>query len=275
MSNKWGLKSYFIHNREYFFKELEQIKKLGFDGAAVIDPQKFTLTLPQIKKGFKKSGLSLLQMYAGYYNLANLEARKCQKAIEWYKKRIEYALELEAEELVICSGEQGILYGTSEERGRVIRDNVSFLREIVKEARETNLKISITNIPGRVEFSPHKLSEIVNIVREESNYKNIGVCLNLRVDISDPFGRERGVEETIFQIRDCLNSVYLQEKHPLLAGRGPSKWDRVMKVFKKINYLGPFILEVERWSEQVEALMGNIRYFERLMLFKKRLTEAK
>ena len=43
----------------------------------------------------------------------------------------------------------------------------------------------------------------------------------------------------------------------------------------KINYSGPFILEVERWQEHTEAMMNNIRYFDRLTVFKKRLKGIK
>ena len=58
MRNKWGLVSYFMHNGEYFLKELQQIKELGFDGAEIIDPRKFTLSDSEIYFHFTKESIS-------------------------------------------------------------------------------------------------------------------------------------------------------------------------------------------------------------------------
>jgi len=309
MGNQWGLESCFRHNKEYFFKELQQIKKLGFNGATIVDPGRFTLTLLQIKKGFEDSGLSLLQIRSDYYNIADPDAGKRQKAIERYKKRVEFALELEAEELVIYPGGQDMFFRNDEEKKKAARQNTECLKEIIKETQGTNLKISLENVRGGIEISPEHLKEIlkkvkgtsletrikkkniesefrfgtnpsqllevISAVRGESSFKNIGICLNIRIDIPDPFNSGIDTKDIILEVEKYINSVRLQEKHPLLVGRGPSKWNQVMNVFEKISYSGPFILEVERWQEHAEALMDNIRYFDRLTFFKKRLTETR
>lgn len=271
MSNKWGLESCFIHSKNYFLKELEQIKELGFDGAAIIDPEKFTLVFLEIKKGFKDSGLSLLQIHSGYYNIAHPGLAERQEAVEWYKKRIGYALELEAEEMVVYPGGQDMFFANEEEKKGTIQQNAGSLRKITKEARGTNLKISLENVRGELNVKPSQLVEVVRAVREDGDFNNIGICLNIRIDIPDAFDSGVDAEEVIFEIGEYINSVRLQQRQPLLVGRGPIKWNRVMKAFQKINYSGPFILEVERWQEHTEAMMDNIRYFDRLAVFKNRL----
>jgi len=148
MRNKWGLVSYFMHNREYFLKELQQIKKLGFDGAEIIDPRKFTLSLSEIRKGFKDNGLSLLQIHLDYCNMADPDPGERSKAVDWYKKRVEYALKLEAEELLFHVGGQNMFFMTGEEMKEAAQRNIECPREIVKETRETGLRISLENGGG-------------------------------------------------------------------------------------------------------------------------------
>ena len=285
MRNKWGLLSYFMHNREYFLKELQQIRELGFDGAMIIDPQKFSLSLSEIRKGFKDSGLSLLQIHSDYSNMADPNAGKRRKAVDWYKSRVEYALELEAEELLLHVGGQNMFFMTEEEMKEAARRNIECLREIVKEAKGTGLKISLENGGGvevkgkylkeilkrvkgtplesrikekgvesefRFGTKPDHLVEVVKAVRED--YPNIGICLDVRNAFDDGVDLERA----ILEVGEYIISVHMHEGHSLLPGRGLVEWDRVMKAFKKIGYEGTFIIEVAGWQEQVEAMLNNV-----------------
>ena len=285
MRNKWGLVSYFMHNEEYFFKELQQIKALGFDGAEIIDPRKFTLSDSEIRKGFKDSGLSLLQMHSDYSNMADPDAEKRRKAVDWYKSRVEYALKLEAEELLFHVGGQNMFFMTDEEMKEAARRNIECLRNIVKETRGTGLKISLENgggveVKGRYlreilrsvkgtpletrikekgvesEFrfgtKPDHLVEVVKAVRED--YPNVGICLDIRNAFDD--GVDLG--RAILEAREYIISVHMHEGHSMLPGRGLVRWDQVMRAFKKIGYEGVFIIEVSGWQEQVEAMLNNV-----------------
>lgn len=287
MRNKWGLVSYFMHNGEYFLKELQQIKELGFDGAEIIDPRKFTLSVSEIRKGFKDSGLSLLQIHSDYSNMADPDAGKRRKAVDWYKSRVEYALKLEAEELLFHVGGQNMFFMTEAEMKQAAQRNIECLMEIMRETKGTGLKISLENGGGvevkgkylkeilrrvtgtplearikqkgvgsesRFGARPNQLVEVVKTVRED--YPNIGICLDIRNAFDDGLDLKRA----ILEVGEYIISVHMHEGHSTLPGRGLVKWDRVMRVFKKIGYEGTFIIEVSGWQEQVEAMLNNVAF---------------
>ena len=281
--HKWALdEGYFTeHNHDFhFFFALKKIKELGFDGTVIIDPRKYTLTLLEIKKGLRDSGLSLMQLHSDYCNMANPDPKERKKAIEWYKKRVEYALELEAEQLVIHPGGETMCFETEEEIEEGIERNAECLKEIIKEAEGTDLKIALENT-GDIENRPRylrgilekvkgtpleveikkkggmpaeyrfgirtsHLARVIEAVKRNSSCDNIGICL----DTSHAFATKFGLEDAILEAKKHIISTHLHDTRSrivgehLLPGTGLIKWDEVMKAFKEIGFSGTFIFEV-------------------------------
>jgi len=281
--HKWGInEGYFSeHNHDFhFFLALEKIKELGFDGTMIIDPRKYTLTLSEIKKGLEDSGLSLMQLHSDYCNMANPDPEERKKAIEWYKKRVEYSLELEAEQLVIHPGGETMCFETEEEIKEGVERNAECLKEIIKEAEGTDLKIALENTDGienrprylrgileKVKGTPLEIEikkkggmppdyrfgsrtshlvRVIEAVKRNSSCDSIGICL----DTSHAFATKFGLEGAILEAKKHIISAHLHdtryrnnEEH-LLPGAGLIKWDEVMKAFKEIGFSGTFIFEV-------------------------------
>ena len=314
MRHKWGLnEGYFSgHNHNHhFFLALEKIRESGFDGVLMIDPRKYSLTLSEIKKGLKESELSLIQLHSDYFNMANPDPEERKKATEWYKKRVEYALELEAEQLVIHAGGETMCFISEEEMREAARRNAEcLLKGAIKKAEGTNLKIVLENSGGletrprylkeimkkvkgtflekrikekgglepRYRFGtrPNHLIEVVKIIQKESNYKNIGICL----DVGHAFASKLNVKEAIFEGGEYIISTHIhdnskpsgEEDEHLLPGMGLIKWDEVMRAFKEISYAGPFVFEItlpesekRDWDEKAKLVRESRRLLEDLL----------
>jgi len=311
MKHKWGLnEGYFSEDNHdhHFFLALEKIKELGFDGILMIDPRKYSLTLSEIKKGLRDSGLSLMQLHSDYFNMADPDKEKRHQAIDFYKKRIEYALELEAEQLVIHPGGETMCFETDKEIEEGIERNAQCLKEITKEAQGADLKIALENTDGienrprylkpilakvrgtslETEFKrrggmppdyrfgsrTNHLVRVIEAVKRDSNYPNLGICL----DTSHAFATKFGLENSIFEADKYIISTHLHdtryhnnEEH-LLPGMGLIKWDEVMRAFKEIGYSGPFVFEItllesdkKDWDEKAKLVRKSKRLLEDLL----------
>jgi len=311
MRYKWGInEDYFSeHNHNHhFFLALKKIKELGFDGILMLDSRKYSLTLSEIKKGLKESELSLIQLHSDYFNMANPDPEERKRAVAWYKKRVEYALELEAEQLVIHPGGETMCFETDKEIEEGIERNAECLKEIIKEAQGTDLKIALENTDGienrprylkgileKVKGTPLEveirkkggmppdyrfgsrtshLVRVIEAVKRDSNYPNLGICL----DTSHAFATKFGLENAIFEADKYIISTHLHdtryhnnEEH-LLPGRGLIKWDRIIRILKEIGYSGPFILEVSLlesdkrdWDEKAKLVRKSKKLLEDLL----------
>jgi len=314
MRHKWGInEGYFSgHNHDFhFFLALEKIKKLGFNGILMIDPRKYTLTLSEIKKGLKDSELSLMQLHSDYFNMANPDPEERKKATEWYKKRVEYALELEAEELVIHAGGETMCFISEEEMREAARRNAEcLLRGAIKRAKGTNLKIVLENSGGlenrprylkeimkkakgtflekrikekgglepqyRFGTRPNHLLEVIKLIRTKSDYKNIGICL----DVGHAFAARLDVKDAIFEGGKYILTTHIhdnskpsgEEDEHLLPGTGLIKWREVMKAFEEIGYSGSFVFELtlpesdkRDWDEKAELARESRKLLEDLL----------
>ena len=278
VKHKWGLNpDYFTdHDCGFYLRAMEQIKTLGFDGVLGFGPlwpehHGSTLALSDIKKGLADTELSLMQLHTDWKNMASPDENERREATDFYKRWADYALELEAEELVIHPGAPFPV----RDRRRAVKLYVNSLTELAEHIKGTTLKLSLENEGGEIEpeyrfgCTPSELRDIIEGVDSEGQ---IGICL----DTSHAVSGGLDLKDAICQGGRYIISTHLhdtsipdREEH-LPPGKGLIDWRAVMKVFKKIEYSGPYIFEVDiidtnvSWGEKVRFIRESKQLIESL-----------
>ncbi len=294
MRPRWGLNPGYFAGDDcgLYFKALKQIKELGFDGIlglGSLSPTKpkSTLTFSDIKRGLRDVGLRFFQFHADWMNMASPEESERRRAIDFYRRWIGYALELEAEQLVIHLGGPFHL-NTPEERQRAIKLAAESLRELVEEVKGTGLRIALENegigppdseprfegaIPER-ELDPERMlgcspREIVSVIERAKAWEYVGVCL----DTGHAVSTRQNLEEAIlgggrYIIGTHLHDTTDYDLH-LPPGEGLIDWEMVVNTFRKVGYSGPYIFELgfedTSWEEKVRRVKRSKELLEKLL----------
>jgi len=295
MRPRWGLNPDYFAGDDcgLYFKALKQIKELGFDGIlglGSLSPTKpkSTLTFSDIKSGLRDVGLRFFQFHADWMNMASPEESERRMAIDFYRRWIGYALELEAEQLVIHLGGPFHL-NTPEERQRAIKLAAESLRELVEEVKGTGLRIALENegigspdseprfkgaIPER-ELDPERMlgcspREIVSVIERAEAWGYVGVCL----DTNHAVSTRQNLEEAIlgggrYIIGTHLNDTTMDYEMHLPPGEGLIDWEMVMDRLGKVRYSGPYIFELDpkdiSWEEKVRRVRRSREFLESLL----------
>ncbi|MCD6335197.1 MAG: sugar phosphate isomerase/epimerase [Candidatus Latescibacteria bacterium] len=298
MKPRWGLNPGYFAGRDcgLYLKTLEQIKNLGFDGIlglGSLSPTKpkSTLTFLDIKRGLRDTGLRFFQFHADWMNIASPDGSERREAIEFYKRWIGYALEVEAEQLVIHLGAAYHLE-PPEERQEAIELAAESLRTLVKEIKGTTLKIALENegigppdselryegaIPES-QLDPERMfganpKEIASVVERAEVWEHIGICLDTghaiaaKQDLEDAIlGAGRHIIGT--HLHDTFTS-YGYELH-LPPGEGTIDWKMVVDRLRQVGYTGPYTFELAHkdasWEEKVRRVKKSKELLEGLLI---------
>ena len=291
---EWGLNpGYFADgNCGLYLKALEQIKQLGFDGIlglGSLSPTKpkSTLTFSDIKRGLRDVGLRFFQLHADWMNIASPDETERRDAIEFYRRWIGYALEVEAEQLVLHLGGPFHL-NTSKEREDALKFAAESLRKLVEEVEGTELKIALENegigppdsgprfegaVPER-DLRPELMlgcdpAEIASVVEMAGVSEYVGVCLDTGHAVSTGQDLEKAILGAGRHIIGThLHDTTSYDQH-LPPGEGAIDWKMVMDGLGKVGYSGPYTFELDpkdvSWEEKVVRVRRSREFLESLL----------
>lgn len=257
---------------------IDTIYGIGYDGVELVldTPHAFLPLnekyLSEIKNCVKKNKIEIANLNAntvvGWYDnnqviekfepsLSNKNEKLRQWRLNYTKKAIELADELESPSICITSG-----ISTKSEKQTCLRIFKKSLIELASFAETKNISIAIEYEPGLLIENSDDVYHIV------SQFNNIGLNLDvchaavLGEDISKIIKKFR--KKIIHtHISDCKNNIHFH----LIPGLGSINFSAMYRSLKEINYDGFLTAELYTYSKNPEyAAKITFTYLKNLML---------
>jgi len=238
---------------------ISSISKIGYDGIElVLDKPHIFLPIKKseinsIKKDLKKYDIRVTNLNAntvsGWYkentkiekfepSLSNNNEKLRRWRIEYIKKAIDIAQELEAPSICITSG----IYDNGERKQHLINFERS-LEEISAYSENKQVLIGIEYEPGLV------IDSFQNVIPFITKFKNVGV----NYDICHAQVNGENIPTNILKLNKKLLHIHLSDcknrnHYHLIPGFGDVNFEGIFKTLKKINYRGYLTAELYTYS---------------------------
>lgn len=142
----------------------------------------------------------------------------------------------------------------------VTRCREESLRQVARLAGEKGIRVALENMGRETVPAFADLRELVKLV-DRLGEENVGICFDTGhclISGIDPL-------DEVEQCAERLHSFHLHENDCVedlhwVPGRGPVDWSRFFDKVRRLDYKGPFILEL--WGgDNAEGVMGEARGF--------------
>jgi sugar phosphate isomerase/epimerase len=201
-----------------------------------------------------------------YLSIADLARIKREKAMDEIKRALELAEKVRFPFAVIHVGAPGDEYSLKH------LDALYYsLETLIPFAGERGVKLALENIPNQ-------LSQIEKIrsFLQETRLQNIGICFD-----SGHSNLQASPSSEIETGANWIVTTHLHDNHGktdehLLPFDGTIEWPQVLEAFRKINYPGCLLLELESGNQDpLQVLRSANQTFDRFNKCQEELEESK
>jgi len=251
-----------------YLEKFNFIKYLGLKYVELSDVFHFQ---KNILNALAEDNLNVFSIHADYIesDISSPNERKRVNGIDDALKRIDYLNKLQSKLLVIHPGGW---YPDKKEKDERIKNCISSLVYIAKEASLNGIKIAIENLPPEffgddIEIIKYILNETRNLT---NNKDNIGICL----DTGHAF-LTGNIFDYLSLLYDDILTIHLHDNNGdnngnraeamddlhAVPGTELINWKNIFDILSKKDYKGGLIFEIKKGSKSLEQVVGEIKYF--------------
>lgn len=270
---------------------INKIAEAGFSGVEILmdlpllwPPKVSAKEINKIKKTLQKRNLQISSLNAftccGYWveqgkqkkppgqkigpAFSDYEDELRKLRIDYTKKVIDLAVELNAKNISTCSG----FYPLRGTRLLGWKNMVSALSEVVNYAEKNKVNINIEYEPGFLVGSEQEAQQIL----KEISSDNFG----LNFDIGHSFVCGENVIKVIKKFKNKINTLHIEDigldeknrpvHYHLIPGKGKMPLPEIFKTLKEINYNGWCTVELyTHFKKPVRATKESMKYLKKII----------
>ena len=255
MSIKFGLMN---HPRENILKEIELVRKLGFDFVEIT--MEWPGASPEILIKNKNKILNLLSKFKSkpiahtwYIDLGSSYEHVRKGGISEAKKMIGIASLLKIDLINFHFYSSGLRPSLVKYRKEILTNIINSFKEIVRYAKSKKVKVMTENLAAHSEVTD--FNDFKFVIDRVPNLK-------VHLDIGHAFiqhGME-GVKNYMFTFKDSLAHIHVsdndgEEDEHLPLGKGKINFEQVAKWLKQVNYDKTITFEVFTSKEDAKESM--------------------
>ncbi len=254
-----------------FFKDIESVKRAGFD---FLEISPYHIVTPEAEKFIKSLDMKIFSMHADYLNTdaSSPDDALRLKTLRIFKENLENARKIGAEIVVMHPGKWSpdiILKDASLQRC------IDTFSEIAAFAFKIGVKIAIENLPpGFICDNVEDLYRILHGIRRNTGNNGIaGICLDTgHANISnnlEMYIRQFGKDIFSMHIHDNhgdtgSNKTFAEDDTHIMPGYGNVNWKNFFKNIVQIEYDNAFIFELMRdnnYEKDIFKVLSGIKEF--------------
>ena len=228
---------------------LSKLQRLGYDGVEYNISNPFEVNIAELKSTTKRYGLEISAISTGLsylrygYSLSSSNNEYRDKAIEFFKKYIEVAEELEAYKVVI-----GLARGKCEGDCRAAKERLKKSLEILDEYAGRHGVILVFEPLNRYETDLiNRLSEAIELTQQYSNIKILFDTFHMMLE-------EQNLYDAILRAGNHIGHFHVADSNRLAPGLGMLDWEKIIYRLLRTGYRG--YISVEARSEpSLETLL--------------------
>ncbi len=218
------------------------MKSLGYDGVEYNIPDPFKVNIGDLKRITSSFGLEVAAISTGLsylrygYSLSSSKSDLRKKALEFFHKYIDMAVELDARKVIIGLA-RGKCEGECKRAKEILRDS---LEKLDAYAHERGVILLLEPLNRYETDLINRISEALEFIKE---FKSIRLLL----DTFHATLEERSVYEAIDFAGSYIAHVHVADSNRLAPGMGILDWERIIYRLIKVGYRG--FLSVEARAE--------------------------
>jgi len=232
-----------------FERAVRIISNTGYDGVMMYLDENFVhKRLEQIANLLKDEGLKVFQVHPPWPCLASCDSRERDKALDTYKRWIDYSHRLNAETMIVHpSGEE-----QPPNRKQALDLTVEGLSRLAKEAAP--LTLALENVAPSVKVSQPigaTAEELIWII-EQIDSQNLGICLDTShclasgIDlISFIQGAGKYIVTTHLHDTELISEKGIIKDQHLPLGEGVIDWKKCLNSLKENSPEASWVLELD------------------------------
>ena len=245
-------------------KVIPLLKKYGYDGVEIawIPPEEPLYTgkdinVPELKKICSSVNLEIADIcpfYPAEYDISHVSDEKRQKGVDFVKKIIDAANELETKTIILVPS--AVFAQPSGSFEETWSSCVKSLKELGTYADKNNVKLAIEPLNRFLTHFVTRIDQAIKLVKD-ADAPGIGIM----ADIFMMNMEERSIEESLRQSKDYLLHVHISDSNNFIPGTGHLDFDSIFKVLSEIGYKSYVSAEMEvNLSEAAESAKKTIDY---------------
>lgn len=247
---------------------LAMIKGYGYDGVEIAwIPREHPfymgkdLNIARIKSSCDALGLpvaAICPFYPAEYNLAHTLASKRRNAIDYVRRIIDAAAELEAKIVVVVPS--AVFVKPTGEFQEEWKSSVSSLAELGHCAQDHNVTLAIEPITRFLTHFVTRIEQVLKLVKE-AEAPGLGVL----ADVFHMNIEERTIEAALRQAKTALVHVHVSDSNNCAPGSGHLDFGNIYGVLQDIGYSGSVSAELGvSFAEAEESAKATIGYLRGL-----------